>query len=149
MKARKLIDGASFGPDTVKAMGEALDQAWAEIAGHFGDTLAQVEDARLRLAEALLSVATDGSNDVAALKAGALHAMAMDYRSGVRARPSLKASAMAIVFCRNPTLTEPFFGVTAKAPPCRGPHSEATTLPFPNCGCLPIDPRRATVGGFS
>jgi hypothetical protein len=87
MKARKLIDGASFGPDTVKAMGEALDQAWAEIAGHFGDTAAEIEEARLRLAEALLSVATDGSTDVAALKACALHAMAMDYRSGVSRTP--------------------------------------------------------------
>ena len=31
MKARKLIDGSSFGPETVKAMGQAFDQAWAEI----------------------------------------------------------------------------------------------------------------------
>jgi hypothetical protein len=50
----RLIDGASFRPATVKAMGEAFDQAWAEIAGDFG-------------------------TNVAALKAGALHAIAMDY----------------------------------------------------------------------
>jgi len=35
MRARKLIDGASFGPETVKAMGQAFDQAWAEIAENF------------------------------------------------------------------------------------------------------------------
>jgi hypothetical protein len=86
MKARKLIDGSSFGPETVKAMGQAFDEAWAEIAGHFGDNPTQVENARLKLAEALLSVATDGSTDVAALKTGALQAMAMDYRSGIRPR---------------------------------------------------------------
>ena len=86
MRARKLIDGASFGPETVRAMGQAFDQAWAEIAGHFGDSPTQIEDARLKLAEALLSLATDGSTDVAALRAGALQAMAMDYRSGIRLR---------------------------------------------------------------
>jgi len=86
MRARKLIDGASFGPETVKAMGQAFDQAWAEIAGHFGDSASQIENARLKLAEAMLSVATDGSTDVEALKAGALQAMALDYRSGIRPR---------------------------------------------------------------
>ena len=82
MTARRLIDGASFGPDTLKAMGEAFDQAWAQIAGNFGE--AQVDNARLRLAEAMVSVATEGSTDIAALKTGALEAMALDYRSGIR-----------------------------------------------------------------
>jgi len=84
MKARRLIDGAALGPETLKTLGDAFDQAWAQIAGNFGDTPFQVENARLRLAEALLSIATEGSMDVAALKAGALQAMAMDYRSGIR-----------------------------------------------------------------
>jgi hypothetical protein len=43
MKARRLIDGASFGPETIKAMGQAFDQAWAEIAGSFGTTPAEIE----------------------------------------------------------------------------------------------------------
>jgi len=87
-----LIDGASYGPDTLKALGQAFDQAWAEIAGNFGST--QVENARLRLAEAMLSIATEGTTDVSALKAGALQAMALDYRSGIRPtgiNPSLRA----------------------------------------------------------
>ena len=66
------------------AVGQAFDEAWAEIAGHFGTIPTEVESARLRLAEAMLSVATEGSTDVAALKAGALQAMALDYRSGLR-----------------------------------------------------------------
>jgi hypothetical protein len=44
----------------------------------------QIEGARLRLAEAMLSVATEDSSDVASLKAGALQAMVRDYRSDIR-----------------------------------------------------------------
>lgn len=84
MKARRLIDGASFGPATLKAMGQAFDEAWTQIAGNFGTTPLEVESARLRLAEAMLSVVTEGSTDVAVLKTGALQAMALDYRSGIR-----------------------------------------------------------------
>ena len=79
MKSRRLIDGAALGPATLKAVGEAFDQAWAEISGNFGDSPAELENARLMLAEALLSIATEDSTDVAALKASALQKMAMDY----------------------------------------------------------------------
>lgn len=88
MKARRLVDGASFGPATLKVIGQAFDEAWTEIAGNFGDHPTQVENARLRLAEALLSVATEDSTDVTVLKNGALQAMALDYRSGIRPRTS-------------------------------------------------------------
>jgi hypothetical protein len=83
MKARRLIDGASFGPETVTAMGKAFDLAWREIAGNYGEG-AEAEPARLSLAEAMLSVATEGSTEVEVLKRGALQAMALDYRSGIR-----------------------------------------------------------------
>jgi hypothetical protein len=86
MKARRLIDGAAFGPETLKAMGEAFDQAWAEIAGNFGRSPDQIVNARLRLADAMLSIATEGNTDVNTLKRGALQAMALDYRSGIRPR---------------------------------------------------------------
>jgi hypothetical protein len=65
-------------------MGEAFDQAWADIAGTFGSSPGVIESARVRLAEAMLSVATDDSRDVASLKTGALQAMARDYRSDIR-----------------------------------------------------------------
>jgi hypothetical protein len=81
MKARRLIDGAALGPETLKAMGQAFDQAWTEIAGNFGNSPVEIEGARLKLANAMLSVAAEGSTDVAALKAGALQAMALDYRA--------------------------------------------------------------------
>jgi hypothetical protein len=41
---------------------------------------AVVESARVRLADALLSVATEDSRDPEALKIAALQAMAVDYR---------------------------------------------------------------------
>jgi hypothetical protein len=86
MGARRLIDGASFGPATLNVIGQAFDEAWAEIAGNFGDNPAQIENARLTLAEALLSVAAEDSADVSVLKNGALQAMALGYKSGIRPR---------------------------------------------------------------
>ena len=79
-----MITGAPFGPSTVKAMARAFDQAWAEVAGNFGDSASEVESARLRLARAMLSVAAEGSTDVAALKYAALRRIRMDYRLGFR-----------------------------------------------------------------
>jgi hypothetical protein len=64
-------------------MCEAFDQVWADIAGNFSSP-SEIETARLRLAEAILSAAAEGSIDVADLKAGALGAIAMRYRPGLR-----------------------------------------------------------------
>jgi hypothetical protein len=87
MKARRMIDGASYGPDVLKVIGQAFDEAWRDIAGNFGDDAAEIESARLKFATALLSVASEDSRDVLALKKGALQAMALGYRepaAGVR-----------------------------------------------------------------
>jgi hypothetical protein len=81
MKARRLIDGAAYGPEALKVIGQAFDEAWACIAGHFGEETKSVEEARLKLAEAVLSVASEDSCDVEALKRGALEAMALYGRS--------------------------------------------------------------------
>jgi hypothetical protein len=80
MKARKLIDGASFGPDALKVIGKAFDDAWLEIAANFGTDPLQIETARLRLAEAVLSVAHEDSRHAEVLKRAALQRMALDYR---------------------------------------------------------------------
>jgi hypothetical protein len=76
-KARQIIDGASFEPEALKAIGQAFDKAWLEIAGNFGD---DIERARYRLAAALLSVASEDSRDVDVLKQAALQRVALDYR---------------------------------------------------------------------
>ena len=80
MRAKQLIDGASFGPEALKAIGDAFDAAWAEIAGNFGDNPAEIENARYNLANALLSMASEDSRDVEVLKQAALQRMALDYR---------------------------------------------------------------------
>lgn len=50
MRARQLIDGAAFGPDALKAIGQAFDEAWAKIAGNFGNEPVDIDHARYRLA---------------------------------------------------------------------------------------------------
>jgi hypothetical protein len=79
MEARRLIDNASFGPDSLRAIGQAFDEAWASIEGNFGCDQAR-EAARLKLATALLSLASEGGRDVEVLKTAALEMMAGDYR---------------------------------------------------------------------
>jgi hypothetical protein len=68
MKARTLIDGASFGSETVKAIGEAFDEASLRIKIIFGNDIDAVEAASIRLAEAILSIATESNTDVEDLK---------------------------------------------------------------------------------
>ena len=87
MKARQLIDGASFGPEALKVISQAFDTAWLEIAGNFGDDSGDIERARNKLANALLSVASEDSRDEELLKQAALQRMALDYRRRDRLAP--------------------------------------------------------------
>jgi hypothetical protein len=80
MKARKLLDGTAFGPHALKVINQAYDEAWHEVAANFGDDAHDIELARERLANAVLSVAHEDSRDVQVLKRGALQRMALDYR---------------------------------------------------------------------
>jgi hypothetical protein len=75
---RQLIDDASLGPEASKAVKDALDATWREIAGNFSTHPITVRVVRRRLAEALLSIATDNHRDVEALKRGALEIMSAE-----------------------------------------------------------------------
>jgi hypothetical protein len=77
MRARQLIDGASFVPDALKAIGDAFDAAWSEISGRFGTDPVVIEAARIKLANAVLSVASEDSRDVEVLKRAALQVMGL------------------------------------------------------------------------
>jgi hypothetical protein len=79
-KARALIEGASLGPEALKAACEAFDAAWTAIASHFKDQT-EIEAARLTLASAILSVTDNSSRDVETLKHLGLQAMARKYAS--------------------------------------------------------------------
>lgn len=79
MKARQLIDGASFGPDALKVACQAFDEAWGQIGTFFGNDPLMIEGARLTLANAILRVASNESRDVGALKLAGIQAMARQY----------------------------------------------------------------------
>ena len=80
MKARQMIEGASFGPGALKVIGQAFDEAWASIAGNFKEGI-ETESARIKLARAVLAAATDEGRDAAALKHAALQSMIKDHRA--------------------------------------------------------------------
>ena len=61
-------------------VGWAFDEAWAQIATFFGNDPVMIEGARLTLASAILSVASDESRDVGALKHAGIQAMAKQYK---------------------------------------------------------------------
>jgi hypothetical protein len=63
MKAQALIGGAIYGPDALKVICKAFDDAWAHIQHHFDGDIQQVEEVRLKLAHAILAVATETSTD--------------------------------------------------------------------------------------
>jgi leucyl-tRNA synthetase len=72
MRPRQLIE--KVGPDTLRVVFVAFDDAWAEIAANYSD--GQVEAARARLANMLLAVTTEGVTDAETLKRRALELMA-------------------------------------------------------------------------
>jgi hypothetical protein len=80
MRARRLLNGASFGPESMNAIGQAFDAAWESIGGNFGDAPKVLEEARYRLANCILSVAAEDRLNVEAPKKSALEAMATRYR---------------------------------------------------------------------
>ena len=72
------VAGATFGPAAMKAIGSAFEQACADIAGLTGRDSEQTQIMRLKLAKAVLDVATHNSRDVIALKNAALQKLATD-----------------------------------------------------------------------
>ena len=73
MEAWAMIEDSAFGPEAIKVIGQAFDEAWKQIAGNYSDVLR--EGARLQLASAVLSIAKDGNLDVATLKKAGIDAM--------------------------------------------------------------------------
>ena len=72
MKARQLIADSSYGPDTLKVLFQAFDEAWKEIAPRTSQDEVAVEAARLKLASIVLTVATSESRDAQQIKSAAL-----------------------------------------------------------------------------
>lgn len=75
-----LIDNASFGPEVLKVIGEAFDEAWTEIADNSSNVPVEREAAQVKLATALLSATSEDCRDPDALKTAALERMKANYR---------------------------------------------------------------------
>jgi hypothetical protein len=59
VKARQLIASASYGPDRLRAISKAFDDAWEQIAPTIS-TRAEAVDARMKLAKVVLTLAGKG-----------------------------------------------------------------------------------------
>lgn len=80
MKARQLISGASYGPEALKTIFHAFDDAWDSIAANFGTDSAVVEAARLELANVILSFPDNETRNAGQIKNSALQIMALTYK---------------------------------------------------------------------
>jgi hypothetical protein len=82
MEARHLIGSASFGPETLKGIIQAFDDAWNCLAADFGTNPLAIEAARLKLANVILAIAQNDASNPAQIKRAALQVMAKDTRTG-------------------------------------------------------------------
>jgi hypothetical protein len=80
MKAHQIVESGSFGPETLKVARQAFDEAWASVAGHFGNDPLVIEAARVKLANAVLANCHEELGDPVALKQAALGALARQFR---------------------------------------------------------------------
>ncbi len=75
MKARRLIDGATFDPAQLKVMRQAFDEVWEQIKPTVPERETAIEAARIKLANAVLISASAGPVELERIKAEALSAM--------------------------------------------------------------------------
>jgi hypothetical protein len=90
MRARRIIEGASFGPEVLKVASDAFEAAWHEIAERFDPSMH--EAVRENLAQVIISATREDSRDVELLRAGGLRALARLYPTQF-APPQSDASA--------------------------------------------------------
>jgi hypothetical protein len=74
MKARQRIGKASYGPDDLKVLFQAFDDAWDVVAPSISCRASAVEAARLTLADIILSLAGRNVRDAKALTEAAIQA---------------------------------------------------------------------------
>jgi hypothetical protein len=72
MEAHRLMEGASYGPDMLKVLYQAFDEAWSTLAPRYGDDQAAIAAARVKLAKIVLALARDDNRDIAGLRNEAL-----------------------------------------------------------------------------
>ncbi len=85
MRARRIIEGAAFGPEVIRAACEAFEAAWSEIADLF-DASTQ-ETARDLLATSIISAVRGDSSDPDVLRRAGLRAIERAYPERFHSEP--------------------------------------------------------------
>lgn len=79
MTARRIIEGAAFGPEVLKVAVRAFDEAWANVSHIF--TQAERETVRQILAHSVMSLTRDDSQDAEQIRDAAVRALRRKYPS--------------------------------------------------------------------
>jgi hypothetical protein len=87
MRAHRIIEGATFGPDVIRTAGAAFEAAWSEVADRF--EVSSHEDARDLLASSIIS-AVRQECDAEALRRAGLQAIARAYPSLFATNPAVQ-----------------------------------------------------------
>jgi hypothetical protein len=74
---QRLIDGTSFGPEVLKVVRQAFDEAWLTVADRFA--VEEHNEARGHLAEIVMNVAREDSADAGRVRDAALRALERHY----------------------------------------------------------------------
>ena len=77
MRAQKIIEGAAFGPDVLKVLSEAFDEAWAAVEGKFQPH--EHEVAREVLAIYMTTIMRNDSHDIAMLREAGVRSIQSAY----------------------------------------------------------------------
>ena len=75
---------ASYGPDRLKVLGNAFDQAWQTFARNIGEAPAEIDRARMTLADVILSLPCSENADAESIKNAALQIVAARTPNGRR-----------------------------------------------------------------
>jgi hypothetical protein len=84
MKARQLIASSHYGPEQLKVLFQAFDEAWETIAPHCGNNGLSVQAMRLKLANAILDLARENCSDAEAMKEAALRLLVPEKAAAMR-----------------------------------------------------------------
>ncbi len=79
MSARRIIEGAAFGPAVLKVAMQAFDEAWVSVTEKFAPD--EHEAARQALAESVIAATREDSADVPRLRNAGIRAMRLKYPS--------------------------------------------------------------------
>ncbi len=77
MRLPRINEGASFGPEVLKVVAKAFDEAWVDVADQFAPD--EHDHARDGLAEAIMAAVREDSDDIQRLRHAGIRAMQLQY----------------------------------------------------------------------